>query len=58
MPEQVVDVMETLGTVATFMWTQVTSVVTNVAAQPLLLIPVGIFVVGGGIGLAKRLIGR
>lgn len=53
-----VDVMETLGTVATFIWTQITGVVTNVASQPLLLIPVGIFAVGAGIGLAKRLIGR
>lgn len=52
------NVMESLGTVATFMWTQITSVVTNIVSQPFLLIPIGIFVVGAGIGLAKRLIGR
>ena len=52
------NVMETLASVATFVWTQITAVVTNVTSQPLLLIPVGIFAVGAGIGLAKRLIGR
>ena len=50
--------MGQLGTVAEFMWDQIGAVVTNVTTQPLLLIPVGIFVVGAGIGLAKRLIGR
>ena len=35
-----------------------TSLVTSIATSPLLLIPVGIFVVGAVIGLASRLIGR
>lgn len=35
-----------------------TSLVTSIASSPLLLIPVGIFVVGAVIGLASRLIGR
>lgn len=34
------------------------SLVTSIASNPLLLIPVGIFVVGAVIGLASRLIGR
>lgn len=34
------------------------SLVTSIASSPLLLIPVGIFVVGAVIGLASRLIGR
>lgn len=34
------------------------SLVTTIATSPLLLIPVGIFVVGAVIGLASRLIGR
>lgn len=50
--------MGQLSTVTTFVWGQVTEVVTNIVDTPLLLIPVGIFVVGAGIGLAKRLIGR
>lgn len=58
MEEGVVTGLETVGTVATFIWTQVSNVVTNISSQPLLLIPVGIFVAGAGIGLAKRLIGR
>lgn len=49
--------MESIGTVATFLWDQVESVVTTISTSPLLLIPVGIFVAGAAIGLAKRFIG-
>lgn len=38
--------------------TWVGNLVNTIASQPLLLLPVGIFVVGAVIGLAGRLIGR
>ncbi len=47
-----------VGTVFTQLATWVGDLVTTIATQPLLLIPVGIFCFGGVIGLAKRLIGR
>ena len=47
-----------VGTVADFLWDQIGSVVTTIVSTPLLLIPVGIFVTGAAIGLAKRFIGR
>lgn len=50
--------MESVGTVASFLWEQVSTVVTTITSSPLLLIPVGIFVAGAAIGLAKRFIGR
>lgn len=50
--------MEQVGTVASFLWEQVGTVVTTIVSTPLLLIPVGIFVAGASIGLAKRFIGR
>lgn len=50
--------MESVGTVITFLWDQVGEVVTTITSTPLLLIPVGLFVAGGAIGLAKRFIGR
>lgn len=50
--------METLGTLFTQIMTWVGSLVTTISSQPLLLLPVGIFIVGGVIGLAARLIGR
>lgn len=50
--------LTTLGTIFTQIMTWVGSLVTTIASQPLLLIPVGIFVVGAVIGLASRLIGR
>ena len=53
-----VSVMETLGTLFTQIMTWVTSLVTSISTQPLLLLPVGIFIVGAVIGLASRLIGR
>lgn len=50
--------LSTLGDIFTQIMTWVGSLVTTIASQPLLLLPVGIFVVGAVIGLASRLIGR
>lgn len=50
--------LEALGTIFTQIMTWVGNLVTTIADQPLLLLPVGIFVVGAVIGLAGRLIGR
>ena len=47
-----------LGTIFTTVMGWVSSLVTTIASQPLLLLPVGIFVIGAVIGLAGRLIGR
>lgn len=47
-----------VGTVADFLWDQIGEVVTTIIGTPLLLIPIGIFVAGAAIGLAKRFIGR
>lgn len=50
--------LDNVGTVAEFLWSQIANVVTTIVSTPLLLIPVGIFVAGAAIGLAKRFIGR
>lgn len=50
--------LETLGQIFTQIMTWVGSLVSTIASQPLLLLPVGIFMVGAVIGLASRLIGR
>lgn len=50
--------LEALGTIFTQVMAWVGILVTTIASQPLLLLPVGIFVVGAVIGLAGRLIGR
>lgn len=50
--------LEALGTIFTQIMTWVGNLVTTIAGQPLLLLPVGIFVVGAVIGLSGRLIGR
>lgn len=50
--------LEQVGTVTSFLWTQIASVVTTIVSTPLLLLPVGIFIAGASIGLAKRFIGR
>lgn len=52
------NVMTTIGTVFTQFMTWMTSLVTTIASNELLLLPVGIFCVGATIGLAQRLIGR
>lgn len=44
--------------VVSYLFTEFGNLVTTVASQPLLLLPVGVFVCGAIIGLAKRLIGR
>lgn len=50
--------LESLATIFTQLMTWVSSLVTTIANQPLLLLPVGIFAAGAVIGLASRLIGR
>lgn len=50
--------LTTLGQIFTQIMTWVGNLVTTIANEPLLLLPVGIFVVGAVIGLAGRLIGR
>lgn len=50
--------LSSLKTVFTFLMTAIGDVVSTIASTPLLLLPVGLFVAGGSIGLAKRFIGR
>lgn len=50
--------LEALQTIFTQIMTWMSSLVTTITSNPLLLLPVGIFVVGAVIGLASRLIGR
>ena len=50
--------LEALGTIFTQIMTWMSSLVETIINKPILLIPVGIFVVGAVIGLASRLIGR
>lgn len=45
-----------LGTVVTQLFTWIGSLVTTIENNPLLLIPIGIFVLGAVIGLGQRLI--
>ena len=49
--------MEALGTAVTFMTGQFSSMVSTISGEPLMLIPVGVFVIGASIGLVKRVIG-
>ena len=50
--------LESLQTIFTQIMTWIGSLVETIVNKPILLIPVGIFVVGAVIGLASRLIGR
>lgn len=50
--------LATLKTAVTYIASVMSEVVTVVISNPIFLIPVGIFVVGAGIGLCARLIGR
>lgn len=50
--------LSTLGEIFTQIMSWTGNLVSTIASQPLLLLPVGIFVVGAVIGLAGRLIGR
>lgn len=43
--------------VVSYLFSEFGNLVTTIAAQPLLLLPVGVFICGSIIGLAKRLIG-
>lgn len=56
--EVVSGAMEVLGQVVTAVIGYMGELVDVIVAEPILLLPVGIFVVGGAIGLASRLIGR
>lgn len=58
MEETVSTGLEALGTIFTQVMTWVGDLVETIASEPLLLLPVGIFVIGAVIGLAGRLIGR
>lgn len=48
--------LSNLTTAFEFIQTSMTGMVTTILSEPILLIPVGIFVAGAGIGLAMRLI--
>lgn len=50
--------LSTLKTAVTYIAAVMGEVVDVVISNPIFLIPVGIFVVGAGIGLCARLIGR
>lgn len=50
--------LDTLKEVYEWLMTGIATVCTTIATTPLLLLPVGLFVAGGMIGLAKRFIGR
>lgn len=52
------DNLSSLKTVFSWLMTGVGDVCTTIASTPLLLLPVGLFVAGGIIGLSKRFIGR
>lgn len=56
--ENVSTSLVTLGQVYTQLMTWIGTVVSTIAEEPLLLLPVGIFITGAVIGLAKRFIGR
>lgn len=47
--------LTTLGSVVTFLFSQLTSVVTFMTSSPIILVAFGIFVVGGIIGLVSRI---
>lgn len=56
--ENVSTSLVTLGQVYTQLMSWIGTVVSTIAEEPLLLLPVGIFITGAVIGLAKRFIGR
>lgn len=56
MADEITADLGAVKTVVTYLFEQFGSLVNTIASQPLLLIPVGIFVAGAVIGLAKRLI--
>lgn len=54
MGETAPNLLTTLGTVLTEVWSWLTSVITLAGNQPILLIPCGIGVAGALVGLFKR----
>lgn len=48
--------LDTLVEVVTQIWTWFTDMAGDLLTTPLFLIPLGIFVIGGAIGLVKRII--
>lgn len=50
--------LDTLKEVFTWLMSGISTVCSTIATTPLLLLPVGLFVAGGIIGLSKRFIGR
>lgn len=53
-----ISAMTTLGTIFTQFMTWMTTVVTTIASNELLMLGIGIWVVGAAIGLARRIIGH
>ena len=47
-----------LGTVATSIWSQITTVASTITTTPILLFTVGFLFVGGAIGIFGRLLSR
>lgn len=47
--------LESLKTVVSYFTTEFSTIVTTIASNPILLLPTGFFVLGGSIGIAKRL---
>lgn len=52
------DLITSLSTVATAIWSQITSVASTIVDTPLLLFTVGFLFVGGCIGIFGRLLSR
>ena len=52
------DALTNFGPVITQMMTWLTSVLTTIVSNPILLIPFAVFVIGACIGLVSRLLGR
>lgn len=50
--------LETVGTVVTQIFTWVTQCATTIKSEPIMLLGVGFFCIGGAIGLVRRFIGH
>lgn len=51
-------VMETLGGIFTQFMTWMTTIVTTIASNEILMLGIGVWVVGAAIGLGRRIIGH
>lgn len=51
-------VLTTLGTIITQLMTYVGEVLSTIAGNQILLLPIAFFVIGGAIGLVMRLMGK